>query len=44
MKNPRKREIIHDEIEGVKRGNVEIEVFVEYLLTKDVNTYYDRPE
>ena len=36
-----KREMIHDEIEGVKRRKVEIEACVE-SLTKDVNTYYDR--
>ena len=39
----RKRELIHDEIEGMKRRKVEIEVRVE-SLTKDVNTYYDRME
>ena len=37
----RKRELIHDEIEGMKRRKVEIEARVE-SLTKDVNTYYDR--
>ena len=38
-----KREIIHDEIEGVKRRKVEVEACVE-SLTKDLNTYYDRAE
>ena len=37
----RKREVIHNEIEGVKCRKVEIEACVE-SLTKDVNTYYDR--
>ena len=39
----RKRELIHDETEGMKRRKVEIEARVE-SLTKDVNTYYDRME
>ena len=38
-----KREIIHDEIEGVKRRKMEVEACVE-SLTKDLNTYYDRAE
>ena len=38
-----KREIIHDEIEGVKHRKVEVEACVE-SLTKDLNTYYDRAE
>ena len=38
-----KREIIHDEIEGVKRRKVEVEACFE-SLTKDFNTYYDRVE
>ena len=36
--NDGKREMVDDEIEGVKRGKVEIEAYVE-SLTKDVNTY-----
>ena len=36
-----KREMIHDEIEGVKHGKVDIEACVEFL-TKDVNIYYDK--
>ena len=39
----RKREMVDDEIEGVKRRKVEIEAYVE-SLTNDVNTYYDRAE
>ena len=42
-KKSRKREMIHDEIVGVKRRNVEIEACVE-LLTKDVNPYNDWAE
>ena len=38
-----KREIIHDEIEGVKCRKVEVEACFE-SLTKDFNTYYDRVE
>ena len=38
-----KREMIHNEIEGIKHQKVEIEACVK-SLTKDVNTYYDRTE
>ena len=38
-----KRQIIHDEIEGVKCRKVEVEACVE-SLTKHLNTYYDRAE
>ena len=38
-----KKEMIHDETEGVKHQKVEMEACVE-SLTKDVNTYYDRVE
>ena len=35
--------MIHDEIEGIKHRNVEIEACVE-SLAKNINTYYDRTE